>query len=105
MCPLLQLPHEIWYPFTSIMKQKSCPYRAGVSWRVNVTLSIDDLTESLTLKHIEPVNSINIGNYAEILNLPPSFIGEWRVYYEVATTRKRKRVMQCLMVLMTITEV
>ncbi|KAL9707148.1 hypothetical protein quinque_010666 [Culex quinquefasciatus] len=84
MCPLLQLPHEIWYPFTSIMKQKSCPYRAG---------------------HIEPVNSINIGNYAEILNLPPSFIGEWRVYYEVATTRKRKRVMQCLMVLMTITEV
>lgn len=42
---------------------------------------------NLILKHVEHFKSVNIGNYTKILNTSPSFIGEWRVYYEFTTTR------------------
>ncbi|KAL1380216.1 hypothetical protein pipiens_003613 [Culex pipiens pipiens] len=31
LCPVMQMPTELWYPFTRILQQKTCPYRAGVS--------------------------------------------------------------------------
>ncbi|EDS34280.1 conserved hypothetical protein [Culex quinquefasciatus] len=137
MCPLLQLPHEIWYPFTSIMKQKSCPYRAGLlvyskklergEWvsgffnRVvqNVCPLLQMPTElwypyTRLLKqktcpykagHVENGKPSNIGNFADYLHLPPSFIGDWRMYYEITTTRNGRRVPECLMMAMTVSEV
>ncbi|XP_038107527.1 uncharacterized protein LOC6033249 [Culex quinquefasciatus] len=84
ICLLLQMPHEVWYPYTHIMKQKSCPYRVG---------------------HEEHINNMNIGNFAAMLKVPPSFIGEWRMYYEITSTRNVKRVVECMMIPITVSEV
>ncbi|KAL9707149.1 hypothetical protein quinque_010667 [Culex quinquefasciatus] len=78
------MPTELWYPYTRLLKQKTCPYKAG---------------------HEEHINNMNIGNFAAMLKVPPSFIGEWRMYYEITSTRNGKRVVECMMIPITVSEV
>ncbi|XP_052562858.1 uncharacterized protein LOC120423457 [Culex pipiens pallens] len=84
ICISLQMPNEPWYPYARHMKQKTCPFRAG---------------------HEEHANNMNIGNYAAMFNVPPDFLGEWRLYYAVATTRRGKRFEECMMIPVTVSEV
>ncbi|EDS34279.1 conserved hypothetical protein [Culex quinquefasciatus] len=56
-------------------------------------------------QHEEFVENVTIGNYAELLQVPPSFIGEWRLFFSFATNRNGVRVEECLMIPMTVAEV
>lgn len=51
VCPLLQMPTELWYPYTRLLKQKTCPYKAGVSFNARKcrTLGIHLLNSILFL--------------------------------------------------------
>lgn len=102
VCPLLQMPTELWYPYTRLLKQKTCPYKAGV--RID-TRKCHSSENNIIVKHVENGKPSNIGNFADYLHLPPSFIGDWRMYYEITTTRNGRRVPECLMMAMTVSEV
>ncbi|XP_053691933.1 uncharacterized protein LOC128740419 [Sabethes cyaneus] len=84
MCPLLQVPHELWYPMTSKMSQKHCPYIAG---------------------HEEHFNMVNIGNIAAYFRVPESFVGDWKFYFEVTVLRKGLPAYECLMAPVTAVDV
>ncbi|EDS34276.1 conserved hypothetical protein [Culex quinquefasciatus] len=76
ICLNLQIPAEPWYPFTSLMKQKTCPYKAV---------------------HEEHADNINIGNYATIFAVPPEYLGDWRIYFTITTLRRGTFFEECIM--------
>lgn len=58
-CARLQNPTETWYPFTRQMKLRKCPFPRG---------------------HVETVRNLRLTNFPFVI--PPSFIGEWKIYSE-----------------------
>ncbi|XP_038107525.1 uncharacterized protein LOC6033254 [Culex quinquefasciatus] len=84
VCSVLQMPYELWYPFTRLMQRKFCPFKAG---------------------HEEHMNNVNIGNLAKTFEVSPDFIGEWRVYHAITTTRNGRPFDECFMVSVSVSEV
>lgn len=51
---------------------------------------------SLILQHVETFNNTNIGTMASELVVPPSLLGEWRMFLEVLTIRSEEKKNECL---------
>lgn len=57
------------------------------------------------LQYVERLDNLNIGNMVAVFDVPPQFIGEWRVYHEISTFRNGLPARECFMIPTTIAEV
>lgn len=83
------------------MKQKTCPFKAGAS--IEPIQNFRDFNK-LFSQHEEHADNINIGNYATIFDVPPEFLGEWRIYYSITTLRRGTFVEECIMTPVSVLE-
>ncbi|XP_039434544.1 uncharacterized protein LOC120416764 [Culex pipiens pallens] len=84
LCPVLKMPSEPWYQYTKHLENVNCPIKAG---------------------YVERLDNLNIGNMAAVFDVPPQFIGEWKVYHEISTIRNGFPARECFMIPTTISEV
>ncbi|EAT43876.1 AAEL004712-PA [Aedes aegypti] len=74
-CEVIKHPGDVWSPLMAAFKQQNCPFLAG---------------------HVETFNNTNIGTMASELVVPPSLLGEWRMFLEVLTIRSEEKENECL---------
>ncbi|XP_058840058.1 uncharacterized protein LOC131695551 [Topomyia yanbarensis] len=82
LCLLLTSNWEPWYPMSSKMQRKKCPYNAG---------------------HVETFDNILMGDMG--MDIPDAFSGEWQMYIEATTSRGGEKVTECVRLAFTIKEI
>ncbi|XP_058451974.1 uncharacterized protein LOC131430783 [Malaya genurostris] len=82
MCPLILEENEVWYAVSSQMNQTTCPFKKG---------------------HVESFSNVLVNSYG--VDIPHSFIGDWRIYIEVTTEREDGEHTECFRMVFTIKEI
>lgn len=107
ICSRLSNPMEPWYPVISKMSRQECPYKAGVSLRSVgrwwVSTIMIDLFLSIAKQHTEHFDDVNVGELG--IALTPNFLGEWKLFVEVSTSRDGQQHSECTMVRFRVLEV
>ncbi|XP_019549545.2 uncharacterized protein LOC109419732 isoform X2 [Aedes albopictus] len=83
-CDVILHPNDFWTTVVAAFEKQRCPFPAG---------------------HVETFDNTNIGNMARQMMLPPSMLGDWRMFVELRTMRDGKLETECTQAVFLLEEV